>query len=271
MKKKTLCFTGLVFCFMFQCLWLFSQNSTEARPYGEQNLIEDFLCSEVVYPENELKQGIEGKVVISFTIDKDGSVSKVQVREKVNPDLDREAVRLFRMILWEPATSFGQPVESTREFPISFNIKKYNKHCKTRGYITSSYPYTPVDTSLQVYEYSQADKKPYPIFEEKDMKLGMFIAKNIRYPETAYRQNLSGKVSLKFVVEPTGRVSNIRVINPVGGGCTQEAIRLLGMIKWMPAIENQKAVRSFMNLDIEFKLPEDSDMNIFENSQMNSN
>lgn len=271
MKKSALFFTGVLIYLLIQSFHIYSQSFIPARTYGEQNLTEDFLCSEVVYPEQELREGIEGKVVLAFTVEKDGSVSQVSVREKVNPDLDREALRLFRMLLWEPATNLGQPVSSDNEFPISFNIKKYNKHCKSRGYTTSSYVYSPVDTSMKVYEYNQVEKKPYPVFEEKDMRLGMFIAKNIKYPETAYRQNLSGKVSLKFVVEPTGRVSNTRVINPVGGGCTQEAIRLLGMIRWMPGIRDQQAVRSFMTLDIEFKLPEDSNMNMFENSQMNPN
>jgi protein TonB len=103
------------------------------------------------------------------------------------------------------------------------------------------------------------------------MTLMKFINGNIKYPETAYRQNISGKVTLRFVIEPQGRVSNIKVIQPVSGGCTQEAIRLLKLIKWMPGIRENMAVRTFMNMDINFKLPEDSDMKMFENSQMNSN
>jgi protein TonB len=73
------------------------------------------------------------------------------------------------------------------------------------------------------------------------------------------------------VVEKHGRVSNIKVMQPVSGGCTQEAIRLLERIKWMPGIKDDMAVRTFMNLEINFKLPEDSDLKMFENQQMNSN
>jgi TonB family protein len=271
MKKPLL----LRFIFLSFALLLYnyciSQNFIAAHPYSEQKLLQEFLCAEVVYPELALNQGIQGKVVLSFIVEKDGSVSHARVQETVSPEIDGEALRLFRMLLWEPATSFGQPVVSENEFPINFNIKKYTKHCKTRGYITSEYPFTPVDTSNKVYDYSLTDRKPYPVFEEKGMKLESFISKNIKYPETAYRQNLSGKVSLRFVVELQGRVSNIKVLSPIGGGCTQEAIRLLRLLQWMPGIKNQTAVRTFMNLDIEFKLPEDSDMNMFENGQMNAN
>jgi TonB family protein len=271
MKKPVLLESVMLILFVITVKYSCCQSSMAARPYSEPNLLQDFLCSEVIYPESALSQGIEGKVVLSFIVEKDGSVSHLMLQEKVNPELDQEAMRLFRMLLWEPAVKFGQPVASENEFPVNFNIKKYNKHCKTRGYVTTEYPFTPIDTSNIVYDYNLTDKKPYPVFDEKGMKLEMFIAKNIRYPETAYRQNLSGKVSLRFVVEPQGRVSNIKVLSPVGGGCTQEAIRLLQLIRWMPGIKNHMAVRTFMNMDIEFHLPEDSDMNMFENGQMNSN
>ena len=247
-----------------------SQNYTPARTYSDPKLVQDFLCSEVVYPSNELETGVEGKVIIGFIVEIDGSVSNIRIKEKVNPELDSEALRLFRMLLWEPALSYGSPVSSENEFPIDFSIKKYNKHCKLRGYGEITFPYQPVDSSNIVYEPAKIDRKPYPVFDEKGMSLEKFIAKNIQYPETAYRQSLSGKVKLRFVVEPQGRVSNIQVLQSVGGGCSQEAIRLLQMIKWMPGIKNQAAVRTFMTMEIEFRLPENTDTQMFD-GQQNSN
>jgi len=271
MKKPVFTNSTILFFFILSMKFSFSQSFTPARPYSEQKLLQDFLCSEVAYPERALQQEIEGKVVIAFIVEKDGNVSQARVKEKIDPELDVEALRLFNFLLWEPAVSFGQPVASENEFPFDFNIKKYKKHCKTRDYVVSDYPFKPIDTTNIVYEYSKTEKKPYPVFNEKGMRLETFIAKNIKYPETAYRQNLSGKVSLWYVVELQGRVSNIKVLAPVGGGCTQEAIRLLQSIRWMPGIKNNAAVRTSMTIDIEFKLPESSDMNMFENSQMDSN
>ena len=271
MKKTIIIISTIISILILSLKITNSQSFSPARPYSDQKLLQDFLCSEVDYPERALQQDIEGKVVIAFIVEKDGSVNKAQVTGKVSPELDAEALRLFSFLLWEPAVSFGQPVATENEFPIDFNIKKYNKHCKTRDYKIKEYPFKPIDTTNIVFEYSDTDKQPYPVFDEKGMRLGTFIAKNIKYPETAYRQNLSGKVSLSFVVEPQGRVSNIKVLTPVGGGCTQEAIRLLQLIRWMPGIKNNMAVRTFMTIDIEFKLPDSSDMNMFENSQMNSN
>jgi len=271
MNKPKLTETIILFFFILTMNVAFSQNYIKAHPYSEPKLLQDFLCSEVIYPQKALEQGKEGKVVMSFIVEKDGNVSKVRIKTSSGPELDAEAVRLFKLLLWEPAVSLGQPVASENEFPIDFNIKKYNKHCKARGYTDSEYPFTPIDSSNTVYDYADTDKKPFAVFDEKGMKLVTFIAKNIKYPEVAYKQSLSGKVSLEYVVELHGRVSNIKVLVPVSGGCTQEAIRLLQMIQWMPGIKNNTAVRTLMKIDIDFKLPEKSDMEMFENSQMNSN
>lgn len=253
------------------CCSTFAQVSKPAQPSSDQKLLQDFFCSEVVYPEKSLKEKHEGTVVLTFVVEQDGKVSDLKVRESVSPEIDAEAIRLFRMILWEPAISLGQPVASAREFDFKFNIKKYNKHCKERGYTITEPPFLPADSSLHVYGLTQVDKAPYPVFDDNRLTLKTFFEKNLRYPETAFRQNLSGKVSLQFVVEPSGRTSNIKVLVPVGGGCTQEAIRLLQLIKWMPGIKANNAVRTLTSLDIIFKLPEDSQMRMFENPQMPTN
>ena len=130
-----------------------SQNVIPARVYGESHLVQDFLCGEVQYPASDLEAGVEGKVYLSFVVEKDGSISQRKLANSVSSEIDREAIRLFRMLLWEPAVSLGQPVATENTYTINFNIKKYNKHCKQRGYVDSPYPFQPVDTSFLVYDY----------------------------------------------------------------------------------------------------------------------
>ena len=261
----------LLLSFNLYCLQAIGQNFTPARTFSEPNLVHDFFCSEVTYPTGALEQGTEGTVILSFIVNEKGIVEDLQVKQPVSPAIDAEAIRLFGMLLWEPAIKLGNPVSTINEYSIKFDIKKYQKHCKLRGYDRTVYPHLPVDSSNKVYEVSQIDKPPSPIFPEKGMNLTGFINKNIKYPETAYKQSISGKVSLRFVIEPQGRVSNIKVIESVSGGCTQEAIRLLQLIKWMPGLKDDYAVRTFMNMDLNFKIPEESDLKMFESVQMNSN
>jgi TonB family protein len=245
----------------------YGQSYIPAKPFGDNKLVNDFICSEVVYPPSALENGEEGKVTLSFMVDESGVVSRIQVKSGVSPEIDREAIRIFRFLQWEPAIRLGNPVSSEDEFTFKFSVKKYNRHCKQRGYEQLEFPYQPVDTSYTIYDLDQLDRSPEPIFGEKGMNLEKFIVNSLNYPEAAYKQNISGKVTLSFVIETHGRPSNIVVKKPLGGGCTEEALRILKLIEWMPGIKDNMAVRSRIELNITFILPNDSDTKVFDNNQ----
>ncbi len=236
-----------------------SQQAEPAEPISSNKLTRDFICEEMVYPREELENRTEGTVKLSFIVDAEGGVDDIRVVNSVSPAIDREAVRVFSMIMWKPAYRLGQPVASMQEYEFEFDKRKYIKHCRKRGYKNHEFPYDPIDTSLRVYSLRQVDMSPQPLFNEKGMTVGKFMQENLQYPSLAYRQSISGKVRLKFIVEAHGRVSNITIGSSVGGGCNEEAIRLLKMLDWMPAIKDEKAVRSRMHMDITFSLPSGSD------------
>jgi len=82
-----------------------------------------------------------------------------------------------------------------------------------------------------------------------------FIQKNLQYPPMARENSISGKVYLKFVVEPSGEVSKIQLLRGIGGGCDEEAIRVVKkMPKWKPGRQRGKAVKVWFNLPIRFQL-----------------
>lgn len=256
-----------IFSGMMLPVLTFSQTYIPARPTGEIKLVNDFICEEVVYPESSLEANEEGVVVLGFVVHPDGSVSDLFVRQGISPAIDAEAVRVFRLLLWEPAIKLGNPVTSEQEFSFKFNIKKYKRHCKQRGYEKSDYPFVPVDSSLTVYAPGQLDQSPEPIFDEKGMTIGKFITQNLIYPAAAYKQNISGQVVLSFVIETHGRASNVLIEKPVGGGCTEEALRIMKLIRWRPGIKDGRAVRSRMNLNIIFNLQHENELRVFDNNQ----
>jgi TonB family protein len=243
------------------------QPYTPAQPYGDNKLVNDFICSEVVYPEQALEKDVEGKVILGFIVNADGNVSDIRVKEGVSPEIDREAIRVFRLLQWKPAIKLGNPVRSEEEFTFKFNIKKYERQCKQRGYNNLEYPFMPVDTSITIYSLEDLDRPPEPIFTTKGMTLEKFIIKNLVYPEAAYKQNIAGKVLMSFIVETHGGPSNILVEKTVGGGCTEEALRIMKMIRWMPGIKDDTAVRSRIQMSITFNLPSDTDTKVFDNNQ----
>ncbi|HOP48985.1 MAG TPA: energy transducer TonB, partial [Ignavibacteriales bacterium] len=66
-----------------------------------------------------------------------------------------------------------------------------------------------------------------PTFPGDMEELYAFIANNIEYPEAAKRLNISGKVKVEFIVDKDGTVKNPVVVNGIGGGCDEEALRIV--------------------------------------------
>ena len=82
-----------------------------------------------------------------------------------------------------------------------------------------------------------------------------YFNKSIRYPLAAREQNIQGRVFLTFVVEMDGSITNVEVLRGIGGGCDEEAVRVVQeMPNWNPGIQNGKAVRVSFNLPVRFGL-----------------
>ena len=233
-----------------------AQSLTFPKPWGGNRLLKEFIKEEMVYPEKALQDKTEGTVELSFVVNKDGSISDLKITRSVSPEIDNEALRIFKKILWEPATRIGEPVNYVYSFKIKFDIKKYKKICKARGYTTLQYPFKPVDNSNKIYTLKEVTRTPVPLFSSRDCNFSTFVANNLKYPEAAFKQAVSGVVKLKFVVEPTGRISNIVAEKTVGAGCTEEAIRVVRLLRWNPGVFNTKAVRTFMTIEIAFNVAE---------------
>lgn len=85
--------------------------------------------------------------------------------------------------------------------------------------------------------------------------LNKYLASHINYPEHAIKNNIEGKVILKFVVDENGNVSHINVLKGIGYGCNEEAVAVASkMPKWKPGKQNGKAVKVYFTLPIQFVL-----------------
>ncbi len=82
-----------------------------------------YLSDNIIYPEKAKKAGIQGKVILQFDVEKDGSVVNVVVVRSVSPELDAEAIRLVKnMPKWKPGKQRGMPVRVRYTLPISFKL-----------------------------------------------------------------------------------------------------------------------------------------------------
>lgn len=80
-----------------------------------------------------------------------------------------------------------------------------------------------------------------------------YLKDNIVYPNIARQTGIEGKVYIRFVVEKDGSISNVKVMRDIGGGCGEEAMRVVkSMPKWKPAKQQTRTVRSEFNLPVNF-------------------
>lgn len=124
------------------------------------------------------------------------------------------------------------------------------------------------DTRVIEVVYTQAEALPeesaeeiFTIVEEQPLPRGgmqafyQFVAENLKYPTRASRTGIEGRVFVQFVVEKDGTLTDVQVVRGIGGGCDEEAIRVVSLApKWNPGKQRGRPVRVRMVLPIVFKL-----------------
>jgi protein TonB len=83
-----------------------------------------FLASNLRYPNSVIENDIQGKVVVKFVINEDGTISDIAVIKSVDPALDAEAIRIVsKFPKWQPGMYDDKPVKVSFTLPIVFNLK----------------------------------------------------------------------------------------------------------------------------------------------------
>jgi TonB family protein len=115
-----------------------------------------------------------------------------------------------------------------------------------------------------VDDQKSSDEKVYVIVNTRPEYPGgmeemtKYLVSTIKYPEEARKNGVQGRVFVQYIVEKDGMVSNVKVLRGIGGGCDEEALRVVkGMPKWKPGynLENEP-LRVQYNLPIMFSLEE---------------
>ena len=91
---------------------------------GGQGALLQYLSKSIKYPVIAQENGIQGRVSCSFVVEKDGSVTDVQVLRGVDPSLDKEAIRVITaMPKWKPGKQRGKPVRVKYTVPVTFRLQ----------------------------------------------------------------------------------------------------------------------------------------------------
>lgn len=118
--------------------------------------------------------------------------------------------------------------------------------------------YTPPDVQDEV---KVIEDEIFTVVEHKPLYIGgeiariKFLQENLIYPQLARETGIQGTVYVTFVVEKDGGVTDIRVLRGIGGGCDEEAVRVISsMPRWIPAKQRSLPVRFQFTMPIKFTL-----------------
>ncbi|WP_162055187.1 energy transducer TonB [Pontibacter pamirensis] len=92
---------------------------------GSEEKMFEFLHEHVRYPKEAREAGVEGIVVVKFIVERDGSITDVEMEKNLHPEIDQEALRVARMTdrKWKPGLQDGEPVRVQYILPMRFTIK----------------------------------------------------------------------------------------------------------------------------------------------------
>lgn len=207
---------------------------------------------EFYYPQESINAKAEGEVGISFLVGEDGKPYGFNIEKSVSPILDSAFMEVLKYYIWIPGTHDGAISAMRVSLSEKFKIKKYHKLVKKRIYDEPPYPFTPYNPSFIIIDFGKLDIAAKSYYQTNRVNVFQFVSEYIKVPEAALKQAIKGEVELGFIIEASGRLSNFEAITGVGGGCTEEAIRLMRMLDWEPGKLNGEYVRSSYRIKVNF-------------------
>jgi len=156
---------------------------------------------------------------------------------------------------------FVAPIVTTEEVVEDADIFNQDDLGKTTNEAVVVTEEVAVETKVEVIDVPEEKKEVFTIVEEMpsfpggEAERNKFLATNIVYPQQATENGIQGTVYVSFVVDSKGNVTDVKVLRGIGGGCDEEALRVVKMMpQWHPGKQNGKQVRVLFNMPIYFKL-----------------
>lgn len=236
-------------------------------PEGMQALLH-YIRSHLQPPPDSIRNRIQGRLIVRFVVEPDGTITNAEVIKGLHPFCDREAIRLIEsMPKWIPGKHNGVAVPVYFYIPVGFT---------TSNYMTGNPYLEPISIAdrpdrVKIIDFPILDTttgnrqttvpeiyyvvEQMPRFPGGDTAMLKYIRENLRYPQAAIEKEIQGRVIVKLVVNTDGTLSDIYVIKPLDPQCDQEAIRIIqSMPRWIPGRHNGVAVPVYYLVPVTFKI-----------------
>ncbi len=214
--------------------------------------------------QGDFKEKVEESIDVKIERDKKGNITKCACTlvKYVNDNVDELRKGYVRNASWQ-FTYDSNDNWTTMTKTQNFNGTKTKQQIKRELIFDTSQG---ADSKAKAktnkpQPAKEFDGEVYQIVEEMPefpggmQKLMEFISNNIQYPQLAREKGVQGRVFVSFIVEPDGSISNANTTQGIGGGCDEEAVRVVkSMPKWKPGKQKGQTIRVAYQLPINFRL-----------------
>lgn len=249
----------------------------QAKCFEEQ--MNKHILKNFKYPEEALKNEIQGRVLVQFTINENGAVQDIRMRgPKGGELLEKEARRLVTELpKFIPGKHNGKVVKVKYGIPITFKVPGSKGKAKTKrtvvarkvikkapvkkaapvvkeARLTNIIKFNKVQSIPQFKACANAsDFERLNCFNERMIS---HIQRNFNYPEVAARKNIEGRVWVTFVISKEGKVRNVQMRGPKDGHLLElEAKRMVTKLpKFIPGKQDGELANVQYTIPINFKL-----------------
>lgn len=216
-------------------------------PGGTKALMK-YMSNNTGYPLLAFQHNIQGRVLVSFTVDKDGRVVNPEITKSAHPLLDAAAISVIAyMPKWKPGKVNGKRVNVKYSIPVGFRIKQEDIEANLAKLNADK-----AQTALGENKETSADstEQVHLIVEEMpEFPGGMeamlrYLSRNVKYPALAMDLGIQGKVMVSFTIDKDGSILDPQIAKSAHPLLDAEAIRVVWtMPKWNPGKQKGKPVK----------------------------
>jgi len=239
-------------------------NTNEEKNQCAQNKFLEHIYSKVEYPKKAVEYGIEGQVIIQFTIEATGEISHIEVVRTLDGGCTEAALVAVNSMMdmdekWIPGLQDGVAVPVLYTLPIKFALTDDSKNRNDERI-----------TKKEKVVFKEADVRPrFPgcadtTTEEEhkicsDQKILKYVYGNLRYPALARKKGVEGVAVISFHVNIDGTVSNFELVDDPGAGCGKAALNVIESFsdipgRWTPAVIDGENVNFEYMMPVKFRL-----------------
>jgi len=115
--------SGVSFSKSGDSVMYFKSRSAEPKFKNDPKAFNNFLSNNIQYPDIDRSRNVQGKVILTFVVEKDGSLTDIKVIRSVSPTLDEEAVRVLKQSKrWVPGNMYGRAIRVQYSVPFNFAL-----------------------------------------------------------------------------------------------------------------------------------------------------